>query len=102
MIVLYTTLDDLESLKDIASTLLEENLIACANIRSMHTALYRREGEIKEEQEFSAILKTSKEKAEEAKERLLSLHTYEVPCVFSFEATAGHMPFLDWIETELS
>ena len=55
MRVLYTTWPDADSAREAAAALLEEGLIACANILSGSTSIYRWQGEVKQEGEIVAL-----------------------------------------------
>ncbi len=101
MIIIYTTHSDQNALEDIAAVLLKEKLIACANIRGAHTAMYRWEGDVQKEQEYSVLFKTTKEVADKAVERIGVLHSYDCPCILAFEAEASPS-FLEWAEDEVS
>ena len=54
VIVLYTTWPDRESVERAAGRLLEDRLIACANILGESRSIYRWEGEVQSEREIIA------------------------------------------------
>lgn len=102
MRVLYTTWPDADSAREAAAALLEEGLIACANILSGSTSIYRWQGEVKQEGEIVALFKTAADRAGAARDRLIALHPYEEPCVIALgvEAAASAPGFLAWVEAE--
>ncbi|TGY87603.1 divalent-cation tolerance protein CutA [Marinicauda algicola] len=102
MCLLYTTWPAAAPAREAAAALLEEGLIACANILSGSTSIYRWQGEVKEEGEIVALFKTAADRAERARDRLVALHPYEEPCVIALgvETGASAPGFLDWVEAE--
>ena len=65
-VLIYTTFGSAEEGRRIAQTLLQERLIACANHLAPAISQYEWQGEIHEEQEFPALLKTNIDKVEVA------------------------------------
>lgn len=88
--------------KEMASTLLKENLIACANIFQPHTAIYRWEGKIESEQETLMILKTLKSQSEALESRLNELHPYDCPALISINPDKVNKAFLDWASAQIN
>lgn len=99
-IFIYCTSPTFEEAEKIAAALLDQKLIACANIMAPHTALYRWQGQVERAQEFTIIMKTSSELFEKVRKMIVGMHSYECPCIVSWPIDAGHAPFLDWIKTE--
>lgn len=85
----------------LAHALLEQRLIACANIISSISSLYHWQGEIAEEEETLLIAKTNAKKRDQAIETASTLHPYDCPCVVATPLTHGHAPYFQWIEQEL-
>lgn len=96
----YVTCPSKEEALDIARTLMEERIIACANILPDMTAIYRWEGTAHEASEVVLILKTSTSLAERVIERARALHSYECPCVAVLPVMAANPAYLDWIAAE--
>ncbi|MGQ0526649.1 MAG: divalent-cation tolerance protein CutA [Alphaproteobacteria bacterium] len=84
----------------ISNALLEERLIACANIMPPHNSLYWWEGKIQDGSEVAIIMKTQKALFESVKKRAVQLHSYDCPCIVALDITDGHQPFLKWIAAE--
>lgn len=97
-LLIYMTCSDQNEAKRLASHLLEEKLIACANIMAPHTAIYEWEGEICSEAETVVIFKTRKGLYEKLESEIVKHHSYDVPCILALDIEKGHQPFLDWIE----
>ncbi len=100
--LLYVTVGSADEAVEIARTLVDERLVACANILPPIRSIYRWQGEIQNDAECAMILKTRADMVEEATARIRALHSYEVPCVVALDIEGGHQPFLDWIVEETS
>lgn len=86
----------------VSHTLLEEKLIACANVGDAMTAIYHWEDMLQQEQETVALFKTTGAKAKAAMDRIKSLHSYRVPSIIAWKADAVSAEFAAWIERELA
>ncbi|HJP99452.1 MAG TPA: divalent-cation tolerance protein CutA [Rhodanobacteraceae bacterium] len=95
-----STCPDAESAGRIARALVEERLAACVNrLPGVHST-YRWQGKVIEESEVLLAIKTTRERFDALRERLVGLHPYEVPELVSLEITGGFGPYLDWIASE--
>lgn len=95
--VVLVTGPDLETLREIASTLLEERLIACANLGAGVVSLFRWKGDVQSEQEAIGVLKTTADRIEALRERFLELHPYEVPEFLVLPVSEGSRDYVDWV-----
>lgn len=82
----------------LARHLVERRLVACANILPIRS-VYRWEGSIADEAEVVLLIKTRPELFDAAREELLRLHPYQVPCVLRLEADAS-AAFAAWVAEE--
>lgn len=98
--LLYSTFPTSEEALSVARKLLEDRLIACANIQDSVRSLYRWEGVIQEENEVVMVSKTSQTVLSEAMETIKQLHSYENPCVVVLPLEGGLTNFLQWVEAE--
>ena len=55
---------------------------------------------MQDEPEALLVLKTTRERFEALRERVLALHPYEVPEVVALPVEAGSAPYLAWIVAE--
>jgi periplasmic divalent cation tolerance protein len=99
-VLLYVTGPDHAAALAIARSLLEERLIACANVIDGATSLYWWEGKIDEAQETVLIAKTTSGHIPDIITRVLKLHPYSCPCVVALPIVAGNPAFLGWIREE--
>lgn len=93
----YATFPDGESARQAARALLEEDLVACANL-SPTESIYVWEGEIQDDDEVAAFFKTRADLADEVADRIARDHPYDVPCAVVFPLEGGHGPYLGWID----
>ncbi|OAG27881.1 divalent-cation tolerance protein CutA [Thermodesulfatator autotrophicus] len=100
IMIFYVTCSDEAEARKIAKSLLEERLIACANIYTGISSLYWWEGKIQEDNEVVIILKTKEELTQKVIAKIKALHSYECPCILSFSVKEGYEPFLNWIKKE--
>ena len=99
--LLYLTVPDAETGRDLARRMVEERLAACAHLLPAGESFYRWEGKLMQEAEHVIIAKTRADLAEDAIGRIAEWHEYEVPCVLSLPIGDGHLPFLRWIDEEV-
>jgi periplasmic divalent cation tolerance protein len=97
VVVALSTFPSPEKAAEVARTLVTEGLAACANLVSAVRSIYRWQGELQEESETLAILKTTRAKVEAMKARLVALHPYEVAEVIVLPVEGGHAPYLAWV-----
>lgn len=101
-VIVYTTWPDGEAAAKAAHVLLEERLIACANIFPVGRSVFRWEGRIEDASETIALFKTHPSRAEALRDRLIALHPYDEPCVLALdvEADKSAAGFLAWMGAE--
>ena len=100
VVTLYMTVSDEAEAHSIASTLLTERLIACANILPGGRSVFRWEGKISDGPECYVLFKTCKDRVAQLMERINELHSYDTPCIGVWPWTDGSTPFMDWVRAE--
>jgi periplasmic divalent cation tolerance protein len=80
----------------IARVLVEEHLAACVNV-SLVKSYYMWEGKFSEDNEELMIIKTTEEAAQNAKARILKLHSYQLPEIIIIPVVGGDEHYLQWI-----
>lgn len=83
-----------------AHRLLENRLIACANLMENATSVYNWQGGVQEEQETVMIAKTSAAKRAAAIEHIRSTHSYQLPAVTSWPVADGAPEYVQWVVNE--
>lgn len=99
-ILVYVTVPTPADAAQIAETVVADRLAACANILPQMTSVCHWEGKIQSSPEVAVILKTRQELFPALEARIRELHSYQVPCIVALPVSAGHGPFLDWIQAE--
>lgn len=95
----YMTTSSVDEAKEIAKKLLDKKLIACANMFPI-TSLYYWDDKLCDDSEFAVIMKTRTELLDELIEQIKKNHSYEVPCIVSWDISNGNEDYLGWIEKE--
>lgn len=98
--VVLVTAPSEEVAATLARTLVEEHLIACANLVPKIRSIYRWEGTVHDEPEVLLVMKARSEGFAGLCARIKALHPYSVPEVLELPVRAGHRPYLDWVLAE--
>jgi periplasmic divalent cation tolerance protein len=85
----------------VARVLIDERLIACANIVPGARSLYRWEGKIRDEREVLVVMKTRKQDWTALLSRLHELHPYDTPECLAVRVAAGAPKYMAWLDAEL-
>ena len=97
MIVIMTAPSKEEAVK-IVRTLLEERLIACANIIDPVYSLFWWKEKIEDEKEVLVIMKSHQKLFEKLSKRVTELHSYDVPEILALPIAEGSQSYLDWMK----
>ena len=95
--MVYMTAPDEAIAAQIASRLVDEELVACGNIVPGVRSIYRWEGQVCDDPEVLVILKTLASKVPLVSERVRALHPYDCPEVVSVAVDGGSQAYLDWV-----
>ncbi len=93
----YMTFPDEKTAEAICQKLLEDKLIACANIIPKSFSLYEWEGSLKKASEVVTFIKTTTTCTDKITESLKNNHPHMCPCFLTFSVQAGTPDFLDWV-----
>ncbi len=99
LVVLVTTPTP-ERAAEIARALVDERLAACGNVVPGLRSIYRWEGKVQDEPEALLLLKTTRDRFEALRDRVLALHPYDVPEVVALPVEAGSARYLAWLAGE--
>ena len=97
---LYITAGSRDEAQAIARSLVEERLVACANIIGDMDSVYWWDGAVKSETEVAFIVKTRASLVDDVVARITKLHSYDCPCVVALAIDGGNPDYLAWIEAE--
>jgi len=96
VVVLSTAPDDLLA-KRIAHVLVEESLVACAQVGPAIISMYMWQGELEGTDEVQLLFKTTADTLPALYARLCDLHPYEIPEFMVLGVPAGSRAYLDWV-----
>ena len=100
LIVFVTTANKVEAEK-ISRTLLEERLIACANIVNPVASFFHWKGKVDCADECLVIMKSRLDLFAALEERVKALHSYEVPEILALQIVEGSADYLAWMRDNL-
>ena len=99
---LYVTAGSADEATRIARALVEERLVACANVLPHVTSLYWWDGAVQESSEAVLVAKTREERVEAVIARVNALHSYSCPCIVALPILEGNPAYLAWIGAEVA
>ena len=97
---MFSTFPSPDKAAEVARILVSEQLCACVNLVGPVRSIYRWQGEVCDEAETLAVIKTTRDRFDALKARLVELHPYEVAEVIAMPVEAGHAPYLAWVTDE--
>lgn len=97
IVVVLVTGPDEETLLGIGRRLVAERLAACCNVLGGVASVYRWKGEIEQEGEALAIIKTTRACLEPMERLVRSLHPYEEPEFLVLPILGGSESYLNWV-----
>lgn len=100
-IIVFMTASNREEAVKIVRTLLEEKLIACANLMDSVSSFFWWQGKIAEEKEVLVIMKSHETLFKKLSERVTELHSYDVPEILALPIVDGSQAYLDWMNAAL-
>jgi periplasmic divalent cation tolerance protein len=96
-ILILCTVPDRGSGEAIARALVEERLAACVNLVPGLSSTYRWQGKVEQAEEFQLIIKTSGARFEAVRDRIKSLHSYDLPEIIAVPISKGETAYLNWL-----
>ena len=100
-IEIKTTFDKLISAKKMAKFLIENELVACAQISKI-SSFYIYEKKFTNQNEFLLILKTKKRLYHKIKKVIIDTHNYKTPEIITLKIEDGLESYLKWIDSSIS
>ena len=99
--MIFVTAKDKQEAEKISQLLLNERLIACANIVSPVTSFFHWVGKVEMAEECLIVMKSRRDLFAEVAEHVKRLHSYEVPEVLAVPIVEGSKAYLDWMSVVL-
>lgn len=99
-VAVYTAFESLSQAKTLARHLLDQKLIACANLIPNVHSIYPWEGKIEEAEEIILWCKTQDFLIEKIQSVIQESHPYDLPAFAVYPIHSGSEPYLKWISDE--
>ncbi len=100
LVVLVTTSGE-EEARRLARLLLEQRLIACANVIPHVSSLFRWQDRLEAAEESLMVIKTTSEAIAAVISAVRQHHSYEVPEIIALPIVAGSDAYLAWLAREV-
>ncbi len=101
-LIVFSTFATEDDAARVTRTLVEERLIACANLLPGARSIYRWQGAIADEREVVALMKTRKQDWPALMARLHELHPYDTPECLAVRIASGAPRYMEWLEAQLA
>jgi periplasmic divalent cation tolerance protein len=102
LLVVVSSLPNMQAAKGLARALLEENLAACVQLMDGMQSVYRWEGKVCEEHEVLLSAKTSASKWLEISSFIQAQHPYDLPEILAFSPEQYLHQYGAWVQTEVN
>jgi periplasmic divalent cation tolerance protein len=97
-----TTLPDRAAAARVASSLVQDRLVACAQVLGPLSSTYRWQGRVEQAEEWYCHLKTTRARLPAVQARIRELHPYQQPEIIAVPIVGGEPGYLRWIEDAVS
>ena len=101
-LIVFSTFANEADAARVARVLVEERLVACANLLPGARSIYRWKDEVKDEPEVVVLMKTRKQDWTALLSRLHDLHPYETPECVAVRIAAGAPRYMAWLDEALA
>jgi periplasmic divalent cation tolerance protein len=101
-LIVFVTASNREEAVKIVRVLLEERLIACGNLVDGVSSFFWWKGEIEEETEVLVVMKSDDKRFKKLSERIVELHSYDVPEILAVPIVDCPPSYLDWLKGVLN
>lgn len=95
--MIWCPFPDEETAENIAAKLVEERLVACANILGSIKSVFLWEGKVQKSAECGVLFKTGTGNLANAVARLEQLHPYETPAIMGWDCSGASAGTASWI-----
>ncbi len=97
VLLAFSTFPDTETARRLARQLVEEKLVACANLLPSIESIYRWQGKVEQATEVLTLFKLTAASYPAFEARLKALHPYDVPEIIATRVVAGLEAYHDWV-----
>ena len=95
--MVYFTIDNYSNANSLVTKLVEDDIIACANIINNAKSIYKWKDKLITEEEILVIAKTITP-PKRVIEVIKKLHHYDVPCIVSYKISDINEDYLKWMK----
>jgi periplasmic divalent cation tolerance protein len=100
-VIVMVAAGDKQEARNLCMKLLEEKLIACANIIGPVSSHFHWSGKIETTEEYIVFMKSRADLFESISERITEIHSYEVPEILALKVVNGSQKYLRWLDSVL-
>lgn len=101
LVVLVTVAEEAAAMQ-LGRQLVEERLAACAQVLPGGAAIYRWQGQLQVEPQAQLIIKTSAAVWERLRQRVVELHSDDVPELLALPVVDGLPAYLSWVHESVA
>lgn len=99
-VTVYVTAESEDVAVHMATSLVKNRLIACANVCPGSRSIYEYEGIIQLEKEVVLFMKTARKHVPEVMKLVKEMHSYDVPCITVLPIADGNPDYLAWVSQQ--
>ena len=96
LLTVFTTVASREEAQKIASALVRQKLVACAQISEIESFYYW-QGAVQHEPEFRVMLKTTEPQYQAVEAAIREMHSYELPAIHAVAVERAYGPYAAWV-----
>jgi periplasmic divalent cation tolerance protein len=95
-IAVYTTVATQQQAQNLARTIVERKLAACAQIAPIES-YYVWDGALQHDNEYRILFKTTDERYAQVETAIRELHAYELPAIHAVALQHVYAPYAEWV-----
>lgn len=96
-LVVLCTFPDASKARQIGAALVERQVAACVNVVPGLRSIYRWQGQVEDDAEVLALIKTTRATYPRLEAAILELHPYDTPEVLALSVQQGAEAYLKWV-----
>lgn len=100
-IQVFVSCESMQQAKTMVDSLLNDQIIACAQILPTVKSFYRWQGRIETAEECLLLLKSTAAQFTRIEQTIKKLHSYQVPEIIAVPLVNGSTEYLNWINEQI-
>ena len=100
--IIFMTASNKQEAMNIVRTLLQEHLIACANVIDEVSSFFWWNKNIEEQKEVLVIMKSHSEFFKNLSKKVKDIHSYKIPEILAIPITEVSQSYLEWMNHSLN